>query len=312
VSGSAGSGSGASGGGGGGGSSASGGGASGGGSSGGGGGNWNPTPCETVIVAGAINHCLNVTGRTGFWDNWVTVGQQGIGVGSAIAGAASTIAGALTSTPPAYLAGAALLGANLVTNAKSLFSATPPAAAPSNMVSAAQSYASLYANSMVPNPPDRPYIFYGGLWNAAGAACPSNLLFGNFQKKDITLEEASNPQYFPVFSPSSSYYVSFTSGSYMLDTTSDKSKSNWNAIEYTFIAWHNHPPDQKFVISVAGQATELEMQPPNQNLAKLRTGEVMKALVDRGIPKDLIKDATTQTPVPAPAGAQITAGSQPG
>lgn len=219
-------------------------------SGGGGGGSsgWNPTPCETVIVGGAINHCLQVTERTAIWDNLATLGQQSVGVGSAIAGAASTIAGAVTSTPPAYLAGAALLGANLVTNVKSLFSATPSTPTPSNMVNGAQNYASLYANLTAPS--DRPDIFYAGLWNATGSACPPNLVFGNFQRKQIDLAEAGNPEYFPVSVLSSSYSVSFSPGSDALDMSD---KSNWHAIEDTYTAYHDHANDPKFAIRVSGQ-----------------------------------------------------------
>jgi hypothetical protein len=151
--------------------------------------NWIPTPCEVVIMTGAINHCIAVAGRTNLLDVVLSDVMQFANIGSGAAGATAAIVGGVTKTPPLWIAGAAAAGTSVVSAVKTLFSGTPPVPTPSSMLTAASSYASLYQDMVAPVDNDSSYVFYAGLWNAAGSACPPNLLLGNFNMFPIALTD---------------------------------------------------------------------------------------------------------------------------
>lgn len=64
--------------------------------------------------------------------------------------------------PPAAIAGAATVVAQLGTNTGKVISGTPPSSSVANMIAAAQAYSQVNQNIL---PSD---VYYAGLWNAVG------------------------------------------------------------------------------------------------------------------------------------------------
>jgi hypothetical protein len=149
--------------------------------------NW--TLCEQLIIASAIQHCVSSAGNTDLLYQILTGLQDASNIGGGAASATAAIVGGLTKTPPLWIAGAVTASTNVAAAFKTLISGTPPAPTPSSMITAASSYASLYQNTQISSPNANSYLFYAGLWNAAGSACPPNLLLGSFQMERIKLSD---------------------------------------------------------------------------------------------------------------------------
>jgi hypothetical protein len=168
-------------------------------SPGGGAPSWIPTPCEVVVVAGAINHCIDITERSNILSYYLNQVPQ---ISTAAAGTVAALVGGATATPPLWIAGAAAAGTNVLSAVKDLVTGTPPVPVPSSMFTAASGYASLYRNMRAPDPNNSTgYLFYAGLWNAAGSVCPPNLMLGRFKLWKIDLAELSLPQNFNPLPP---------------------------------------------------------------------------------------------------------------
>jgi hypothetical protein len=244
--------------------------------------NWIPTKCESAVVTGAINHCMQKTMSTGLAYDFFANLTQGASATNVIAGTASTIAGAVTATPPAYLAGAATLAASLAKGITNPFSGTPPVPAPASMVTAAPSYAQIYQN--VAPPPDanyRTHPFYAGLWNAAGSACPQNLLFGNFVAEPINLAAASSPVNFGDAKPSS-FQIKFTTGE---DTIDPNNIDQTKALNQIIQVYRANVTDPFVRVTVLGKETTSDRTFPERRDYATSRALAVEAYLEKNIPK---------------------------
>jgi hypothetical protein len=140
---------------------------------------WSPTPCQAFIVQAAVNHCITKTRTSMFW----VVTGEGTLLG---AGAAATVVGAAVSSPPGWIAGLATVIATMGTNLLKLVGSSTQPGNQAMYISAGY-YAQFNQNMELTNNHDR-INYYAGLWNAAGLACPNNLLLPDFKMEDIPLD----------------------------------------------------------------------------------------------------------------------------
>ena len=164
---------------------------------------WIPTPCERTILVGAVTHCMMVTKRSNLPEYLFSDISQTANIGGALAGGVAAIIGGAKAIPPLWIAGAVATAPSIVSALKAVVTGTPLEASAANMQMTAAGYASLYPNTGLANP-DTAYLFYAGLWNAAGTQCPPNLLLGNFKtwSTDHLLHKTSQPGNFePSTSP---------------------------------------------------------------------------------------------------------------
>jgi hypothetical protein len=162
---------------------------------------WMLTPCERVIVAGALTHCTQVTGRTDIFNDALSDLSLGTNISSTVVGGIVSVIGGAKAIPAVWIAGAVTALPGIASGLKGLVSGTPPIPAPAAMLAAATSYASIYESVEAPANNDTGYLFYAGLWNAAGSACPQNLFLGNFKMWPIDLTQMSRPENFQLAPP---------------------------------------------------------------------------------------------------------------
>jgi hypothetical protein len=214
--------------------------------------NWIPTPCQKAVVTGAILHCVQVTQKTDNVTDIFTNLSEGSNALNALLLAGGTGLGAALGGTPAVIAPATALVSSFATNVGKVFTGTPPIPTPASMFTAASSYAQI--NQGITPPPNADYNdhpYYAGLWNAAGTACPPNLILGNFRSVNISLAKASNPGNFEETTPSS-FTISFDPGKDTIDTTDKTKTAILDKIDKTY---QQYATDPLVRVTVLGKET---------------------------------------------------------
>ncbi len=139
---------------------------------------WIPTNCQAYIVQAAVNHCIDRTRRA-------VAGAIGSEAISLVISGLASIAGFALSAPSALFTGVSGL---ISTTAENFKNPTQPTN--KSMYESAAIYAQFNQNIPLTEQQDR-NNYYAGLWNAAGLACPTNLLLQDFRMEEIPYKEKS-------------------------------------------------------------------------------------------------------------------------